>query len=121
MRFGNQSGSSVTEAAIAVAFLALLFGGGLATAYLIFARVWLERSSYEATICLSTRAPIRECRRQFEGRFHAALPIGTLEHLRMFRSTSETRIDLRFRIGDHDVLRLSRKQRLPLIAMAVRP
>ena len=109
----NARGSAATEACVAAVSVITLCCGGMSALYAVFARVWLERSLYEITVCLAGEAGERACEKSLRSSVAFALPIGELRALKTHRSSRSTSAEIRFRIGD-ETLVLSDRRRLPL-------
>ena len=109
----NARGSAVTEACVAAVSVITLCCGGFSALYAVFARVWLERSLYELTVCLAGDAGERVCEKSLRSSVAFALPIGEVARLTSSRSSRATSAEIRFRIGEKTLV-LSDRRRLPL-------
>ena len=111
----NQRGSTLIEAVTAMATLCALVSGGFSISYLTFARVWLERSAYEAVVCLATSASVEDCERRLTDSTGTALPLGRVSKLELRRNPRSAEVALRFSLLGQEVIRLRDKRALPLI------
>jgi hypothetical protein len=110
----NQNGTAALESTFAISILVPIVISGFAVIYFSFARVWLDRSSYEALICLSTESSQQDCEKNFRRQVDGALPIGTLSNVRLTRTRQHAEIDMRFAVADQNVIHLHISQTLPL-------
>jgi hypothetical protein len=110
----NERGSALIEALPATAVLSLLISGGIALGYFVFAKVWLTRSAYEASICLSTSAPTQDCESHLKNDVGGALPIGTIGRLHVTRNQSEVRVEFDWQLTDEFKLHIEDERELPL-------
>ncbi len=110
----GEAGSMIIESIVSLAAVVTIVSSGLVALYFSFARVWAERSAYEAVICLATSSPIPRCESEFRQRISTVLPFGRIDQLTLRRSAKEASIDLRLKIGTRDVLRLRDARTLPL-------
>ena len=114
----NQKGTAALESTFAISVLVPIVISGFTVIYFSFARVWLDRSGYEALICLSTQASQQDCEKNFRRQVDSALPIGSLSNVRLTRTKLRAEIDLRFAVADQNVIHLHVSQTLPLKAGA---
>jgi len=110
----NQRGSAVVETSLSMTVVATVIVGGMSILYFSFTRVWLNHSSYEGLICLSTRAAQGECEARFRNDTANAIPIGRVSELHMTRSKHQAKIDVRFSYGQQTVLSVHDSLNLPL-------
>ena len=111
---GNMKGTAAIEATFAISVLVPIVISGFAVLYFSFARVWLDRSGYEAVICLSTSMSQQNCEQGFRKKVGAALPVGSLSNVRLSRTSQKAEIDLRFAIAEQNIIHLHLVQTLPL-------
>lgn len=90
----NQMGFAMIESLATLAFCSVALAGGLTVSYVSFARVWLKRGAYEASICLSTPEPTYNCEKRLRESTAAALPVGRIENVLLSRS--RTSVESRF-------------------------
>jgi hypothetical protein len=110
----NQKGSATVETTLSLSLVMTIVGGGLSIIYLSFAFVWLERASYEAVICLSTRLSQHSCEDRLRHETTTALPVGRISGLHMERTPARASVSLRFNIGGRDVFEHRDVRALPL-------
>jgi hypothetical protein len=107
------------ETIVVLATFTLLLCGGLAMGYAVFAHVWLERSTYEASICLATPANQRDCERALRDSVAAALPIGQIVKIDLRRTPAEASVKLLWRFhhgfGDGIQFEVKDTRQLPLL------
>lgn len=113
-RFGH-AGTAVIETLASLSFLVPALIGGMSCLYFVFARVWIDRAGYEALICLSTDAPVDDCKAKMMRSNAAALPLGAFVTARLSRTRFEARADVRFEIAGFEIIHYERKQRLPFL------
>ena len=107
-------GSVTVEATISLSFLVTLISGGLTLSYLCFAHVWLERASYEAVICLSTRATQAACDGKLRADVRRALPFGQISDTDLNRRPNLASVKLRFSLGGKTIFEQRDSRTLPL-------
>lgn len=110
----DERGFAAVEALATSALVIVLLGGGIAISYVSFARTWLDRNSYEASICLATDASREDCERRFRRNVERGLPIGRLELSLLERSDHEVSTRGRWKFNDTIDLEFSDQRRLPL-------
>lgn len=110
----SQSGTANIEATVALPALVILISGALSVFYFSFSLIWIERNSYEAIVCLSTSAPVRDCRERLKARLNHALPIGEIKHLQLRRAPSEARVEISFEVAKALPIKHQVSRRLPL-------
>lgn len=110
----QESGSVVVESLISFTAIIAIVAGGLTVAYHSFAKVWIDHSSYEALICLGTSSTVFQCEERLRKRLKRALPIGRIAHLRLNRSPSRARVELRLAFKNQTLLRHQASLYLPL-------
>jgi hypothetical protein len=111
----SEHGSVAIEAAVALSALATLISGGLALSYFLFAKIWLQHSAYEASICLSTPAFESSCESKMKDSVGAALPIGELNYAQLGRNQLETSVSLTWKIADGIEIHIEDHRTLPLM------
>lgn len=112
----TERGATAIEAVVALSVLAAVITTGLAIMYLAFARIWIERCSYEAMICLASSKPEAGCERDLRHNIRAALPIGDLTHVSLSRTEDRAVVNVRFMMNGSEVIRHRDSRALPLIA-----
>jgi len=112
----TERGATVIEAVVALSVLAAVITTGFAIMYLAFARVWIERCSYEATICLASSKSEAGCERRLRRDIQTALPIGDLTHISLSRTDDRASVNVRFAMSGSEVIRHRDSRALPLIA-----
>jgi hypothetical protein len=109
----DSAGFASIEAIAAITFVAFTVSGGSALTYFAFARNWLERSAYEANVCMASREPKRACEIQFRQSARTALPIGELENLKLTQEPQEVRTEAKFFFQDKEIFHVADKRSLP--------
>lgn len=120
LRRGSR-GTALLESIMACAALVTLISGGLGVAYFCFAKVWLDRSSYETLICLSSRETVADCDQRMRDDVHHGLSIGELKDLRLQRSRNQASISYRFEVNGKTIVRAENSLRLPLSRQGAKP
>lgn len=115
-RMIGQRGFATVESLVASVFVSALFTAGIATSYVSFARTWLDRNAYEASICLATDLDRFECEKRFRTSVGSGLPVGTLDHVRISKSDTRVGIEGKWNLGSGLVLPFDDERRLPLRA-----
>jgi hypothetical protein len=110
----DERGSATIEVLAGSVLVTALIGGGLAISYVSFARTWLDRNSYEASICLATDATRDVCEKRFRRNVERGLPIGKLEHAVLERGEREVATRGRWKLNDAVELSFEDRRRLPL-------
>jgi hypothetical protein len=110
----GERGSVVIESLFSLVAVVTIVSSGLIALYFSFARVWTERSAYEAVMCLATSSPMTQCESEFRQRVSRALPFGKIDQLSLRKNPKEASIDLRLKIGTKDILRVRDARNLPL-------
>jgi hypothetical protein len=99
-----ERGSMMLESLLATTVLTLVITGGLALMYLCYVRVWIDRTAYEAAICLASSSNIGAdrmvpttfpCEQAARAAVSAALPIGKIKSLLLQRSSSQAQAQAR--------------------------
>ncbi len=90
----NQNGLALIESLATMAFCSVALVGGLTVTYVSFARVWLNRASYEASVCLSTPETTYNCEKALRESTARALPVGHIDSILLsrYRNSVETRV-----------------------------
>ncbi len=107
-------GSVTVEATLSMSLLITMISGGLTLTYLCFAHVWLERASYEAVICLSTRASQAACDRKLRAEVGRALPFGQISDVNLNRRPDLASVKLQFSLGGKPLFEQRNSRALPL-------
>jgi hypothetical protein len=110
----DDRGSTTLEAAVSLVFLASAFTMGLSLAYAGFARVWLDRAAYEATVCLAAKGTRTRCTSKLITAIKRGLPIGETSDLRLALTPNDATAQVEFRLGDKIRLHAKERLRLPL-------
>lgn len=111
----HSNGFASIELAIVLLFYAGVVSALLGLAYCSFAKVWINRSAYEALVCASGDASLYECRTQFKMRVKRFLPFGDTLKNKLTRTKKRATIEFMFSISEY--LRINEFQQitLPLI------
>lgn len=116
----SERGFATIETLVAMGFVVAFMGAGLATVYLSFARAWLDRSAYEASVCLATDTASTECEREFRKALSNGLPVGDLMYLHLQRSPSFVGLSGRWSAIVNLELSFADRRSLPLTTSASR-
>lgn len=110
----NQLGSATLEATASMAFMAFAITSALTLSYFIFARVWLERSTYELIVCLASQGQKSSCESVARKQAATALPIGKIGRLKTFPNQKSITAEIHFYVGGREIFRIKDKRRVPL-------
>ena len=113
----EQGGSALIETMASIFMLQVLIAAGLAGSYLSFARVWCDRSAYEAAVCLASLTQKSECERRLRNDFRV-FPVGKLDHLSLDRNSSHTSATFKYELYDRLEVRAHSELSLPLTSFA---
>ena len=116
----SQRGSVAVESTVTLLVFSIILTGGFFILYLAFARVWLERQTYETLVCLGSTTRPDDCERALRLKVRLALPIGHLESVQASRTSSRAEVRLSFAVLESKIIRLGDSRRLPLFAGAAR-
>ncbi len=111
----RSNGFASFELAIVLLFYAGVVSALLSLAYFSFAKVWINRSAYEALICASSDSTLYQCRAQFKNRVKRFLPFGDTEKNKLTRTKKKATIDFTFTISEHFKINEFQQINLPLI------
>jgi hypothetical protein len=112
--WAEAKGTALVESAIAIGTITLVTSAGLVALYVSFARVWIERSAYEAAVCLAGTAKSHVCERRLRASVGNALPIGTVAKVTLFRTNRTAVVKMRFMIGKRSLIHEEKILALPL-------
>ncbi len=107
-------GFAMIESLATMAFCSVALAGGLTVTYVAFARMWLKRVSYEASICLSTPEPAYNCEKRLRQGTAEALPVGRIENVLLSRSRSSVETRFQWSLGEFKMRFLDQRP-LPLL------
>ena len=113
----KQDGSALIETMASVLMLQVLIAAGFAGSYLSFAKVWCDRSAYEASVCLASTTQQKECEQRLRKDFRI-FPMGQLDHLTLDRTSGHTRAAFVFKLFDKLEVRAHSELALPLTSFA---
>jgi hypothetical protein len=111
----NERGFALIESMGALGFVVLLVVTGLGVAYFSFARVYLDRTVYEAAICLATTATKSSCESSLRKSVSSALPLGEIGQLNLNRAFAEVDAHLTWKVNSLE-LRINKSLQLPLLS-----
>ena len=112
--FRDERGSVTVETTVAIIFATVVLTGGLVVSYAAFAKSWVERSSYEASICLATEATTSTCETRLRRDIEQALPLGQIETIQLRRSKSQVSVRGVWCLGPSIRIHLNDDRSLPL-------
>jgi hypothetical protein len=107
-------GTALVESAVAMSALALMTSATVATLYVSFARVWIERSAYEGAICLAGTTTVHACESRLRRGVGSALPIGSLSNVNLSRTSRTATVKMRFKVGERSLIHEEKILALPL-------
>ena len=107
-------GSAIFESLSVMSVLPILIGAALSACYVSFARVWIERESYEAVVCLGSLAQTNDCEKELRRGIKRALPFGQLSRLLVTRSPNRANVEVTFALFDRPIADLKTTRGLPL-------
>ena len=110
----DDRGSAAVEALAGTGFIVAFIAAGLIAAYVSFARSWIDRNAYEASVCLATDTPRLECERRFEASLESGLPIGELRRVALARHSTSVTVRGRWAFASAVTLRFDDRRGLPL-------
>ncbi|MES2964885.1 MAG: hypothetical protein V4760_13420 [Bdellovibrionota bacterium] len=110
----TERGFATLETLVASAFVVVFMSAGLGAVYLSFARAWLDRSAYEASVCLATDATASICENELRRSISGALPIGRLSHVMVRRTPAFVEVDGRWSLKAGQDLTFEDRRSLPL-------
>lgn len=113
----RQDGSALIETMASIFMLQILIAAGLAGSYLSFAKVWCDRSAYEAAVCLASLTQQTECERRLRNDFRV-FPLGKIDHLSLNRDSSHTDATFMFELFDKLEVHTHSELSLPLTSFA---
>jgi hypothetical protein len=109
----SKRGSAAVEAAVAFGALALILSGGLVAAYMSFARVLIDRNTYEALVCASSTATRQSCEQKFRASVAHALPVGEIKSFHLVKLSRIARAEVRFAISQYEFIHHSDSREIP--------
>jgi hypothetical protein len=119
-RAKDERGTVAIEAAFALLTISTAFAIGLSLVYYGFARIWIERSAYEAAICVareesrSRNQSRSRCTSELRQSLSRALPIGTISRAQITFSSSRVVVESDFKISSELTVRAKQDLWLPL-------
>lgn len=111
----NQRGFALVEGLSSILFCIVALTGGLSVTYVSFARVWLKRAAYEASVCLSTPETTFNCEQDLRNSTAKALPIGRIDYLLCTRGRDQAFTRLRWKLNSSFELRIDDRRPIPLL------
>jgi hypothetical protein len=109
----TEAGFSTIEVIVIASFVSVFLVVATSTVYFTFARNWLERSAYEANVCMASHAEIHVCKRELRQSTSTALPFGEIKNLELHSSSNEVRTRAAFWVGEREIFKIEDARRLP--------
>lgn len=99
----TERGTALVEGLPALLCLMIFVSGLLLSAYLIFARSWIQYQSEQALYCLAESRSYEMCRRKMEQKLDRALPFGQTHFVRLSGGGDLWKVDVRWKIHDFEI------------------
>lgn len=113
MARSKAGGFALVEALVSAFATLAIVGGGITVSSLAFSRLWLQRSAYEAAICVASIASV-DCESEFRLSVQAALPFGELDKFRIVKSTKQIEVEIIWKLAGEIPIKVERSVSIPL-------